>query len=89
LNADPALLPLLRKLDAFRGPDREEQIQGALGVARDQQSFALNTLRASLDAVPLRGYTKEEMGMLRTLAEAIEGAVRGGKDEALGLDWES
>jgi hypothetical protein len=85
--ASPELRDLLRRLDALRGPEREDALQAALGVAPGQQAFALQGAAAA--APPSRGYAEEEMKLLRTLAEAVEGTVRGGKEEVLGLDWDA
>jgi hypothetical protein len=85
--ASPELRDLLRRLDALRGPERQDALQAALGVAPGQQAFALQGAAAA--APPSRGYAEEEMKLLRTLAEAVEGTVRGGKEEMLGLDWDA
>jgi hypothetical protein len=88
LQENTGLPSLLRKLDALRGPDREEQLHAALGVAPGQQSFDLTVGQGSASVASARGYSPQEMTMLRALAQAVEGAVRSGKEEELGLDWE-
>lgn len=45
-----------------------------------------------LDGTPgtgrrVRVYEEEEVGAMRELAEAVEAAVRGGKEDVLGLNW--
>lgn len=78
LEDNPRLRDMLRSIDQLRGDDRQEAIQRALGVS-------------SSDVKPpglvSPEQNNEDVLALRTLAEAIEVAVRGGKEDALGLDW--
>lgn len=67
---------LLTSIDKLRGFDREEALQRALGVTPSE-----------LDD-QLRSEPSEDVLALRKLAEAIEDAVRGGNQPALGLNWE-
>ncbi|KAJ7502457.1 hypothetical protein B0H11DRAFT_2223369 [Mycena galericulata] len=78
LAAHPNLPALLASIDKLRGPDREHALQRALGVTAPE-----------IAPVPGRGggELSEDVLALRALAEAVETAVRGGKDGALGLDW--
>lgn len=66
-------------IDKLRGPDREAALQRALGVGIDQLKDPSGSV-VSPDA-------EGDVGALRQLAEAVEAAVRGGKEDALGLDW--
>jgi len=78
LAAHPNLPALLTSIDKLRGPDREHALQRALGVtAPDIASTHGNGA----------GELSEDVLALRALAEAVEAAVRGGKEGALGLDW--
>ena len=52
-------------------------LQDALGVGGSR-----NNALASLGTA-----SEEDRKVLRELAEAVEGAVRGGKQDMLGLDW--
>ncbi|KAJ7286187.1 hypothetical protein C8J57DRAFT_1446831 [Mycena rebaudengoi] len=76
LAAHPNLPALLVSIDKLRGPDREHALQRALGVTAPE-------------IVPNAGSVElsEDVLALRALAEAVEAAVRGGKEGALGLDW--
>ncbi|KAJ7680980.1 hypothetical protein DFH06DRAFT_1164688 [Mycena polygramma] len=76
LAAHPNLPALLTSIDKLRGPDREHALQRALGVTAPE-------------IVPTNGggELSEDVLALRALAEAVEAAVRGGKQGALGLDW--
>ncbi|KAI0688180.1 hypothetical protein BC835DRAFT_1285245 [Cytidiella melzeri] len=78
LAAHPKLPELLRSIDRLRGEDREEALQRALGVSP-----------ADLDGSSRRTgtYTEEDVVALRELAESVEAAVRGGKEDVLGLNW--
>ncbi|KIJ60063.1 hypothetical protein HYDPIDRAFT_177608 [Hydnomerulius pinastri MD-312] len=78
LASNPRLSDLLTNIDRLRGPEREEALQRALGVESRQLKNDL-TRPQELD---------EDTRALRMLAEAVEGAVRGGKEGALGLDWD-
>ncbi|KAF7298430.1 hypothetical protein MKEN_01368100 [Mycena kentingensis (nom. inval.)] len=77
LAAHPSLPGLLTEIDKLRGHERENALQRALGVGA-ADTAAKNANRPVGDDVLA----------LRALAEAVEGAVRGGKDGVLGLDWE-
>ncbi|KAI0948963.1 hypothetical protein AcW1_008692 [Taiwanofungus camphoratus] len=72
LASHPQLPGLLRSIDQLRGPDREEALEQALGVS---------------PSIGARAQSEEDTRALRELAEAIEAAVRGGKQAVLGLDW--
>ncbi|KZT10922.1 uncharacterized protein LAESUDRAFT_711338 [Laetiporus sulphureus 93-53] len=72
LASHPQLPALLRSLDQLRGPEREEALEHALGVAPPD---------------PREVRTEDNTHALRELAEAVEAAVRGGKQDVLGLDW--
>ncbi|EED85096.1 predicted protein [Postia placenta Mad-698-R] len=73
LVSSPQLPTLLRSIDQLRGPEREEALERALGIApADRQAPA---------------QPEEDTRALRVLAEAVEAAVRGGKHDVLGLDW--
>ncbi|KAF7357893.1 hypothetical protein MVEN_00835600 [Mycena venus] len=76
LAAHPNLPALLTSIDKLRGPDREHALQRALGVTAPE--IATTHGNAELG---------EDVLALRALAEAVEAAVRGGKEGALGLDW--
>lgn len=77
LSTYSRLPELLTTIDKLRGQEREFALQKALGVtAEDIKEQALG--RKEMD---------EDVVAVRKLAEAVEMAVRGGKDEALGLDW--
>jgi hypothetical protein len=69
----------LTSIDKLRGPDRESALQRALGVTLPDITAQA---RGSSSVQPA-----EDVVALRELAEAIEAAVRGGKQDALGLDW--
>jgi hypothetical protein len=76
LSAHKNLPDLLTSIDGLRGRDREEALQKALGVTPEDVS----DLRA-------RKELDEDTKALRELAEAIESAVRGDNEQALGLNW--
>ncbi|KAJ7858447.1 hypothetical protein B0H13DRAFT_2237584 [Mycena leptocephala] len=80
LAAHPNLPALLTAIDKLRGPDREDTLQRALGVTAPAiaSSSTTNSGVAQLS---------EDVLALRALAEAVEAAVRGGRADALGLDW--
>ncbi|KAG1772612.1 hypothetical protein EV702DRAFT_620788 [Suillus placidus] len=78
LESNPRLLELLTSIDKLRGADREDALHRALGVdARQLKNDLLGP--QELD---------EDTRTLRQLAEAVEAAVRGGKEGVLGLDWD-
>jgi zinc finger HIT domain-containing protein 3 len=68
----------LTSIDKLRGRDREEALQRALGVAVPD-IIAQGSIKAPED--------NEDVLALRELTEAVEAAVRGSKQDALGLDW--
>ncbi|KAJ7879517.1 hypothetical protein B0H14DRAFT_3082867 [Mycena olivaceomarginata] len=72
LAAHPNLPVLLTSIDKLRGPDREHALQRALGVTAPEIAIATHAGGAELS---------------EDLAEAVEAAVRGKKEGALGLDW--
>ncbi|KAJ6594551.1 hypothetical protein B0H19DRAFT_1247212 [Mycena capillaripes] len=76
LAAHPNLPSLLTSIDKLRGPDREHALQHALGVTAPE-----------IAARNAGGELSEDVLALRALAEAVEAAVRGGREGALGLDW--
>jgi len=75
LASHERLPALLTSIDKLRGEDREFALQKALGVTP-----------ADLNQLQVSGDVGEDVLAFRKLAEAVEGAVRGGND-ALGLDW--
>lgn len=75
IASNPRLREILRSIDALRGEEREEALHEALGIGESRGKLLL--ARES----------EEDRAALRELAEAVEGAVRGGKQDALGLDW--
>ena len=79
LAANPRLPEVLRSIDQLRGEEREDALQRALGISA---ADAHPSSRAGPAVQP-----EEDVKALRELAEAIEAAVRGGKQDALGLDW--
>ncbi|KAJ7049921.1 hypothetical protein C8F01DRAFT_721274, partial [Mycena amicta] len=80
LAAHPSLPGLLTQIDQLRGHEREDALQRALGVGAAGISVS-NANRGG-------GGLGDDVLALRALAEAVEGAVRGGQDGVLGLDWE-
>ncbi|KAJ8586178.1 hypothetical protein M405DRAFT_729723 [Rhizopogon salebrosus TDB-379] len=78
LESNPGLSELLTSVDKLRGPERGDALQRALGVdARQLNHDLLGPQELS-----------EDTRALRQLAEAVEAAVRGGKEGVLGLDWD-
>jgi len=63
-------------MDKLRGPEREDALQGALGVTAPEIDDQLRPPQLSEDVLALR-----------ELAEAIEASVRGDNKAALGLNW--
>jgi zinc finger HIT domain-containing protein 3 len=76
LSEHKDLPDLLSSLDKIRGSEREYAIQDALGM--DDR----------IDVGGEAGKLGEGAVALRALATAVEEAVRGGKQDALGLDWD-
>lgn len=81
LAANPNLPDLLRSIDRLRGEEREDALQRALGVSGADANVSIHQREKP------GAYAGEDMLALRQLAEAVEGAVRGGREDALGLDW--
>jgi hypothetical protein len=79
LARHPSIPSLLASLDQLKGFEREHAIQRALGMTEADIS---EQSRGPVDL-------SEEVRGLRELAEAVELAVRGGQDGALGLDWDT
>lgn len=77
LRSNPRLRGLLTSIDALRGSEREETLQHALGV--DSRHLKNDDAGTVLD---------EDTRAFRELAEAVEVAVRGGREHVLGLDWD-
>jgi len=89
LKSHPSLPALLRQIDSLRGQEREDALQQALGVSASDdlgQSGSRSSQRHQFAPVIVK--TDEERAALRAVAEAVESAVRGGKEGTLGLDWE-
>ncbi|TCD66300.1 hypothetical protein EIP91_001546 [Steccherinum ochraceum] len=82
LATNPRLPLLLTALDKLRGESREDALQRALGV-----SDSATAAQRHWQDPALAGMTEEDMQALRRLAETVEAAVRGGKEDVLGLDW--
>ncbi|KAG2745933.1 hypothetical protein P692DRAFT_20836479, partial [Suillus brevipes Sb2] len=78
LESNPRLPELLTSIDKLRGADREDALHRALGIDTRQLK---NDLLGPQEL-------DEDTRMLRQLAEAVEAAVRGGKEGVLGLDWD-
>ncbi|THH14903.1 hypothetical protein EW146_g5491 [Bondarzewia mesenterica] len=86
LATSPRLKELLRSIDTMRGAQREEALQRALGVSVSDARVG------DLPGIPTTAsdgtvYAEDDRKTLRVLAEAVEAAVRGGKEGVLGLDW--
>jgi zinc finger HIT domain-containing protein 3 len=79
LAANPRLPELLRSVDQLRGEEREDALQHALGVSSSDTRVSVRADSAD--------QSDEDVKALRSLAEAIEAAVRGGKQDTLGLEW--
>jgi len=67
---------MLSSIDAFRGLEREQALQRALGVMAHDINNQFKGIELSDDVLALRKF-----------AEAVESAVRGDNDGALGLNW--
>ena len=76
MTSRPSLRELLISTDRFRGQEREDALQKALGVT--PAHIGGQTQLAELG---------DDVLALRELAEAIEVAVRGENKATLGLDW--
>jgi zinc finger HIT domain-containing protein 3 len=66
----------LTSIDKLRGDERDEALQRALGITAPEIDDQLRPSNLS-----------DEILALRELAEAIETAVRGRDQSALGLNW--
>ncbi|KAI8993958.1 hypothetical protein BD414DRAFT_268475 [Trametes punicea] len=75
LATNPRLREILRDIDRLRGEERELALHEALGVGESRGKIFLGR------------ESEEDQNALRELAEAVEAAVRGGKQDVLGLDW--
>ncbi|KAI0666003.1 hypothetical protein C8Q78DRAFT_1062567 [Trametes maxima] len=75
LASNPRLREILRSVDVLRGEEREQALHEALGVGESRGKILIGR------------ESEEDQRALRDLAEAIEAAVRGGKQDMLGLDW--
>ncbi|KAI0358636.1 hypothetical protein OH77DRAFT_1587650 [Trametes cingulata] len=75
LASNPRLREILRSIDSLRGEDRELALHEALGIGESRGKILIGR------------ESEEDQKALRDLAEAVEAAVRGGKQDALGLDW--
>ena len=77
LSAHKSLPELLTSIDKLRGPERDEALQRALGITAPE-----------IDDCQLRpSNLSDDILALRELAEAVETAVRGRDQSALGLNW--
>ncbi len=81
LASHKQLPALLASLDNLRGEERQYALQEALGVTAKQlnNQAVVGGLTGAV--------VSDDILAFRTLAEAIEAAVRGGKEGVLGLDW--
>jgi len=88
LTGRPKLKDALRSIDRLRGSAREEALQSCLGVSRsDVMSSGGGGIGTAMEMGGIR-VGEEEKEAMRELAEAIETAVRGNREDALGLDWD-
>lgn len=76
LNEHPNLINTLSTIDTFRGREREEALQRALGVTAHDINHQFKGVGLDDDVLALRKF-----------AEAVEAAVRGNNEMALGLNW--
>ncbi|KAN0091482.1 hypothetical protein V8E55_005048 [Tylopilus felleus] len=79
LLANPRLCAHLTSIDALRGSERDAALQRALGVDSRLLKNPDKGTEAGLH---------EDTRALRVFAEAVEQAVRGGREDMLGLDWD-
>ncbi|KAL9711470.1 hypothetical protein Ac2012v2_004541 [Leucoagaricus gongylophorus] len=77
LNKHENLPNLLTSIDKLRGDEREDALHKALGVTPPD-----------IDDWRKPKGVDEDILALRELAEAVEVAIRGGNETALGLNWE-
>lgn len=68
---------MLSAIDTLRGRERDEALQRALGVTAHDIDNQFKGVELSDDVLALRRF-----------AEAVEAAVRGGNEVALGLNWD-
>ncbi|KAG6332749.1 hypothetical protein ID866_6339 [Astraeus odoratus] len=88
LKTNPGLRTFLTSIDKLRGTEREEALRLALGVDSRQLSSD-DGWHLRSDAVRTQGNEiDEDTRAFKMLAEAIEAAVRDGRRDALGLDWD-
>ena len=91
LSHNPSLRQILTEIDQLRGEDRQEALQKALGVSvSDVQRSVRISGGSSASLNPSGrglGGNEDDVRALRQLAEAVESAVRGGKEGTLGLEW--
>ena len=80
LSKHPNLKNVLLSIDKLRGSDREEALQRVPCLSLPGAATTVN--------YPVIGLEQDGMHALRRLAEAIESAVRGNREGALGLDWD-
>lgn len=78
LSENPSLKPLLSSIDSLRGTERETALQRALGVSPAGYHGG-----SGIDRL---GIGEDDVEGVRQLSSAIEGAIRGDRLGALGLD---
>ena len=78
LSDHPDLKPLLCSIDSLRSTEREAALQRALGVSPADHFKDSGVGRLSIG--------EEDIEAVRQLSSAIEGAIRGDRPSALGLD---
>lgn len=83
LASNPRLPGILRSLDGLQGQSREDNLMQVLGVS-DKGSALPSAFRVQ----PNLQLSDNDANDVRKLAEAIEAAVRGGRSDTLGLDWD-
>lgn len=89
LTANPRLQALLTSIDQLRGAEREKALQRVLGIDGRQMKHGSKWQVRNVDETQMQVHeTDEDIKAFRMLAEAIETAVRGGKNDVLGLDWD-
>jgi zinc finger HIT domain-containing protein 3 len=88
LTRHPELKDLLRSIDGLWGSARENALQACLGVSPSDVTSSggggTGTIVSGIRGIQIGEEEKEGM---RELAEAIEAAVRGNREDGLGLDW--
>ncbi|KAL4078237.1 hypothetical protein V8B97DRAFT_2021401 [Scleroderma yunnanense] len=88
LASNPHLRTLLTNIDSLRGAEREEALQRALGVDGKQLRNERNWQIRNDDVAVQEHEIEQHTRAFRMLAGAVEAAVRGGKEDMLGLDWD-